>query len=243
MGRAPLPATRHREGSRLPRRASPGWRRAIGSIELERGRITLLRPDEPDQRARRAVCVEKHAQDVSAGTGTRAKLPYSRVDRSITCLTGHRHSAKLIGGGQRVTPAAASEPLIVDVAFTIDGPYGPGPCSLWATGSGTRHVETFSDASGNPVLVRRHVIFTGTVTNTATGKAVPYGGDFTVTRDVVADTNTYAGLLRETAIPGQPAITAAGQMVTTADFPPQLISESGRTIDTWLAAVCQLTGS
>jgi len=150
-------------------------------------------------------------------------------------------STALVGG--LVTPAAASEPVIVDVAFTINGPYGPGPCSLWATGGGTRHVETFSDASGNPVLVRRHVIFAGTVTNTATGEAVPYVGDFTVTRDVVADTNTYAGLLRETAIPGQPPIIAAGQMVTTADFPPQLISESGRAIDAWLAAVCQLTGS
>jgi len=150
-------------------------------------------------------------------------------------------STALAGG--LVTPAMASEPVIVDVAFTINGPYGPGPCSLWATGGGTRHVETFSDASGNPVLVRRHVIFTGTVTNTATGKAVPYVGDFTVTRDVVADTNTYSGLLRETVISGQPPIIAAGQMVTTADFPPQLISESGRTIEAWLAAVCQLTGS
>ncbi len=150
-------------------------------------------------------------------------------------------STALAGG--LVTPGMASEPVIVDVAFTINGPYGPGPCSLWATGGGTRHVETFSDASGNPVLVRRHVIFTGTVTNTATGKAVPYIGDFTVTRDVAADTNTFAGLLRETVVPGQPPIIAAGQMVTTADFPPQLISESGRTVDAWLAAVCQLTGS
>jgi len=91
--------------------------------------------------------------------------------------------------------------------------------------------------------VRRHVIFAGTVTNTATGKAVPYIGDFTVTRDVAADTNTYAGLLRETAVPGQPPIIAAGQMVTPAAFQPPLISESGRTIDAWLAAVCQLTGS
>jgi hypothetical protein len=150
-------------------------------------------------------------------------------------------STALAGG--LIAPAIASGPVIVDVAFTINGPYGPGPCSLWAMGSGTRHVETFSDASGNPVLVRRHVIFTGTVSNMATGEVVPYVGDFTVTRDVMADTNTYTGLFRETAVPGQPPIIAAGQMVTTADFPPQLISESGRTIDAWLAAVCQLTGS
>lgn len=110
----------------------------------------------------------------------------------------------------------------------------------WVAG---HHVETFSDTSGNPVVVRRHVIFTGTVSNTATGEAVPYVGDFTVTRDGMADTNAYAGLFRETVVPGQPPIIAAGHMVTTADFPPQLISESGRSIDAWLAAVCQLTGS
>lgn len=171
-----------------------------------------------------------------AGLGRGTMLKQFRRIAGVAAL-----STALAGG--LITPAMASGPVNVDAAFTINGPYGPGPCSLWATGGGTRHVETFSDASGNPVLVRRHVIFTGTVTNTATGEAVPYIGDFTITRDIAADTNTYTGLFRETAVSGQPPIIAAGRMVTTADFPPQLISESGRTIDAWLAAVCQLTGS
>jgi hypothetical protein len=179
---------------------------------------------------RRAVVVR--AILAALGPGTKQFRRVANVAALSTALAGGL-----------VTHATASEPVIVDVAFTINGPYGPGPCSLWATGGGTRHVETFSDASGNTVLVRRHVIFTGTVTNTATGEAVPYVGDFTVTRDVLADTNTYAGLFRETAVPGQPPIIAAGHMVTTADAPPQLINESGQTIDAWFAAVCLLTRS
>jgi len=142
-----------------------------------------------------------------------------------------------------VVPAFASGPLIVTLPFTISGPYGAAQCSLFATGGGTRHVETFSDASGNVVLVRRHVIFSGTLSNTATGQAVPYIGDFNVTLDVLANTLTSTGLLRKTVLPGQPPIIAAGRIVTTASFPPQLISDAGLTVDTYNATICQLTGS
>jgi len=142
-----------------------------------------------------------------------------------------------------VAPALASEPVIGTVPFTINGPYGPAPCSLWATGGGTRHVEQFSDASGTVVLLRRHVIFAGTLTNTTTDETVPYIGDFTVTLDFAANTSTSSGLLRETVVPGQPPIIAAGRIVVTASLPPQLISESGRTEEAYGAAICQLTGS
>jgi hypothetical protein len=72
---------------------------------------------------------------------------------------------------------------------------------------------------------------------------VPYTGDFTVTIDFSANTSTSSGLLRETVVPGQPPIIAAGLIVVTASFPPQLISQSGQTEDTYGAAICQLTGS
>jgi hypothetical protein len=142
-----------------------------------------------------------------------------------------------------VGPALASAPVISTVPFTINGPYGPAPCSLWATGGGTRHVEQFSDASGNVVLLRRHVIFAGTLTNMTTDETVPYIGDFTVTLDFAANTSTSSGLLRKTVVPGQPPIIAGGRIVVTASFPPQLISESGQTEEAYGAAICQLTGS
>jgi hypothetical protein len=142
-----------------------------------------------------------------------------------------------------VAPALASAPVIATVPFTISGPYGSVPCPLWATGGGTRHVEQFSDASGRVVLLRRHVTFAGTLTNMTTGETVPYIGDFTVTLDFVANTSTSSGLLRETVVPGHPPIIAAGRIVVTASFPPQMISQSGQTEDAYAAAICQLTGS
>ena len=167
------------------------------------------------------------------------RLP-SRISSRLIAPVAVLSTALTLG---LVGPALASAPVITTVSFTINGPYGPAPCSLWATGGGTRHVEQFSDASGSVVLLRRHVIFAGTLTNMTTNETVPYVGDFTVTLDFPANTSTSSGLLRETVVPGQPPIIAAGRIVVTASFPPQLISQSGQTEAAYGAAICQLTGS
>ncbi len=102
------------------------------------------------------------------------------------------------------------------------------------------HLEQFFTSSGQLTLERRHVQFSGTLTNTTSGAALPYEGNFIQTRDVSANTITTDGVFRKTEVPGEGVLAiAAGRTVLNATT-IAVISESGQTQETYNAAICSL---
>jgi hypothetical protein len=124
--------------------------------------------------------------------------------------------------GVLATAANASGPVIT---FNND----PAPRSVddWADCAGfqidatfmaQRRNETFYDSSGQPVLQRRHVQFTGTLFNAAApSKSVTYTGDFTRTFDFTTGDLTLNGLDSHAVVPGGGVIELnAGDTVVSA---------------------------
>jgi hypothetical protein len=130
---------------------------------------------------------------------------------------------------------------VFDVQITRHGVFEScGAFNVNFVGEINAHYEQFFDHSGQLILERRHVQFTGTLTNSTTGVSVPYEGNFIRTLDVTANTLTLEGMIDKTEVPGQGvlAIAAGRNVVNATTF--ALISESGHTMSSYHAAICQI---
>ena len=80
-----------------------------------------------------------------------------------------------------------------------------------------RTTDTFVDSSGTPIRTVIHVHFTGTLTDTATGKWIPDEGNQIVTVDLLTGVTTVTGRLRNDTEPGVGVVLAqTGRIVTDA---------------------------
>lgn len=138
--------------------------------------------------------------------------------------------------------AVASGPSITESTVTFAGTYGPAPCLLHNAGTSTSRTQSFYSAAGALTLMRRHMTFSGTLLNVATGVVVPYQGEATITVDVAAGTRTVTGQTRRTDLPGEPPLLASGRTVF-ALAGPTVLDESGLTPESYGAEVCAITGS
>src|SRR5690349_8940470 len=100
--------------------------------------------------------------------------------------------------------AADSGPVVFEVHLARTGVYAS--CDSFAVkfvANIDAHYEQFFNDSRQLVLERRHVQFTGTLTNATTGASLPYEGNFTRTFDVASGTVTLIGERRKTEVSGQ----------------------------------------
>ena len=78
----------------------------------------------------------------------------------------------------------------------------------------SRTVTTFFDENGAPVRQVTHVHFTGTLTNSLTGKAIDDAGNQIVSTDLTDGTSEVIGRVRVVTIPGEGEIFAqVGRLV------------------------------
>ncbi len=139
--------------------------------------------------------------------------------------------------------AADSGPVVFDVNLVRHGVFAScGSFAVNFVASIDARYEQFFNDSGQLVLERRHVQFTGTLTNATTGATLPYEGNFTRTFDVAASTVTLVGERRKTEVSGQGVLAiAAGRLVINTRT-GAIVSESGRTDESYNAAICSLLG-
>jgi hypothetical protein len=84
-------------------------------------------------------------------------------------------------------------------------PYGVS-CGSFAVRvdlSGERHVKATYDAAGGMTGRVLHSRYTGTLSNSVTGAAVPHRGVFTIFDDLNAGTRTISGMLSRTVVEGE----------------------------------------
>jgi hypothetical protein len=161
-----------------------------------------------------------------------------RLTRLLRAMLGGTALAAVVAAS-----AFASEPTITTSTVSFAGVYGPAPCLLHNAGVSTSRTESFYDDAGHLVLSRRHMTFSGTLTNVATGVSVPYQGEATITIDPVAGTRTVTGQTRRTDLPGQPPLLASGRTVFALSAPPTVLDEAGLTPESYGAEICAITGS
>jgi hypothetical protein len=139
--------------------------------------------------------------------------------------------------------AADSGPVVFDVHLVRSGVFANcGSFAVNFVSSIDAHYEQFFNDSGQLVLERRHVQFTGTLTNATTGATLPYEGNFTRTFDAGASTVALIGERRKIELSGQGVLAiAAGRLVIDIRT-GSLVSQSGQSDEDFTAAMCSLLG-
>jgi hypothetical protein len=144
-----------------------------------------------------------------------------------------------------VVPAQAADsgPVVFEVQIVRHGVIADcGTFAVNFVANIDAHYEQFFNDSGQLTLERRHVQFTGTLTNATTGATLPYEGNFIRTFDVAAGTVSLIGERRKTEVSGQGVLAiAAGRLVIDTKT-GTLISQSGQTDESYSAAICSLLG-
>jgi hypothetical protein len=146
-------------------------------------------------------------------------------------------------GAFSIIPAQAADsgPVVFDVHIVRSGVYAScGSFAVTFVSNIDAHYEQFFNDSGQMVLERRHVQFTGTLTNGTTGATLPYEGNFTRTFDVASGTVTLIGERRKTEVSGQGVLAIAAGRVVIDTRTGTVISESGQTDEGYTAAICSL---
>jgi hypothetical protein len=144
-----------------------------------------------------------------------------------------------------VVPAQAADsgPVVFDVHLVRSGLFAScGSFSATFVSSIDAHYEQYFNDSGQLVLERRHVQFTGTLTNATTGANLPYEGNFIRTFDVGAGTVSLIGERRKIEISGQGVLAIAAGRLVIDTRTGSLLSESGQTDEDFTAAMCSLLG-
>ena len=126
-----------------------------------------------------------------------------------------------------VATAAASAPNSVDETFHRSIPnfiLCPG-FTVRGEFDVSRTVTTFYDENGSPIRQVTHVHFTGTLTNSLSGKTIDDAGNQIVSTDLTDGTSAVIGRVRVVTIPGEGEIYAqvgrlvrdgAGNLILTA---------------------------
>jgi len=139
--------------------------------------------------------------------------------------------------------AADSGPVVFDVHIVRSGVFADcGSFAVNFVANIDAHYEQFFNDSGQLVLERRHVQFTGTLTDATTGATLPYEGNFTRTFDFATGTVTLIGERRKTEVSGQGVLAIAAGRLVVDTRTGSLISESGQTDEGYSAAICTLLG-
>jgi hypothetical protein len=127
----------------------------------------------------------------------------------------------IVGGLLALVPAAAADPpTIVEQSLHRSIPNFASCPGFTVAGEFdvNRTLFTFVDANGTPIERVIHVHFTGTLTNTSTGKSIPDEGNQIVSIDLLTGVTTVDGRLRVDTVPGEGVILAqTGRIVTGAD--------------------------
>lgn len=135
--------------------------------------------------------------------------------------------------------AGAAGPARSEAVFDFPEPAIYAECNGYDVLLSGMHIERFSLTwyeGETPVLERRHVYFSGTFTNSNTGKTGVFSGHLTLEFNLVTGRLTLMGLIRQVKVSGQPTFVAAGIEVTDAD--ENLLFQAGRSLDTWEEGLC-----
>ena len=114
--------------------------------------------------------------------------------------------------GLPARPVLADKPEVTTQVITATNvPYFMpgvtcGDFTILATFTLERRNTLFRDENGQLLVEKARASFTGTLTNSVTGKSLPYEGRFTRTTDFEDNTVTFTGLIRQTLVPGEGVI-------------------------------------
>jgi hypothetical protein len=135
-------------------------------------------------------------------------------------------AALLETGTAGAVPPTKEDLGVFRYELSVDcSPYG-FDFTIDVVGQATVWVETFVDASGEPVRVVVHDSSSETDTNSVTGETVPMRGQSVTTYDLVAGTRTVNGKTFLMTVPGSgAAILDVGRVVFDAPF--QVSFEAG----------------
>jgi hypothetical protein len=145
--------------------------------------------------------------------------------------------------------ASASAPVISTVTVTVPAPdpnevnfgcgqYGYG-FDVLSSFTVTRHSIRFFDDAGNLTKEIRHVQFTGTLYRSDDlSKTIPYAGNWTLTIDVAAGTQTNTGLARYSHPDGSGmvALDAGKTVIDLATF--DALVDTAQLGTEWQRGVC-----
>jgi hypothetical protein len=135
---------------------------------------------------------------------------------SATVLAFAAASAVAFAALTFVATATASSPTSVDEAFHRSIPNFiscPG-FSVRGEFDVSRTVTTFYDENGSAIRQVTHVHFTGTLTNSLSGKTIDDAGNQIVSTDLTDGTSAVLGRVRVVTIPGEGEIFAqVGRLV------------------------------
>jgi hypothetical protein len=138
-----------------------------------------------------------------------------------------------------VGAAAAAGPVRSVAVFDFPDPEVYTVCDGFDVVLSNMHIErqalTWYEGE-TPVVEQRQAQFTGTFTNSATGKTGVFSGRLNLEFDFAAGTLTLTGLMRQVKVSGQPAFIAAGLDVTDTD--ENVLFHAGRSLDVWYEGLC-----
>jgi hypothetical protein len=135
--------------------------------------------------------------------------------------------------------AVAAGPVGSEAVFDFPDPEVYTECDGYDVVLSDMHIErrslTWYDTE-TPVLERRHASFSGTFTNSVTGKTGAFAGQLGLEFDFASSRLTLTGLLRQVKVPGQPPLLATGLDVTDAN--EDLLFQAGQPLGDWEEALC-----
>jgi hypothetical protein len=102
---------------------------------------------------------------------------------------------------------------------------------------------TFSDSAGDPVSVKTHAVFLGTLTNPDTGKSVTDRDHWTTIEDLGSGTSTIVGLLFHINIPGHGIVVLwAGKAIIDNETGETLFEAGPKDVEAGLETLCAYLG-
>lgn len=135
--------------------------------------------------------------------------------------------------------AVAAGPVRSEAVFDFADPEVFTECDGYDVVLSDMHIErrtlTWYDGE-TPVLERRRVEFSGTFTNSETGKRGTFSGHLTLEFDLATGRLALTGLMRQVKVSGQPAFVGTGIDVTDAD--ENLLFQAGRSLNAWEEGLC-----
>jgi hypothetical protein len=135
--------------------------------------------------------------------------------------------------------AAAAGPVHSEAVLDVAEPVVYAECDGYDVILSGMHIERFSLTwleGETPVLERRHLYFSGTLTNSNTGKTGVFSGHLMLEFDLLTGRLALTGLMRQVKVAGQPIFVAAGIDVTDTD--ENVLFQAGRSLDAWEEGLC-----
>jgi hypothetical protein len=135
--------------------------------------------------------------------------------------------------------AAAAGPVHSEAVLDFAEPVVYAECDGYDVILSGMHIERFSLTwlqGETPVRERRHLYFSGTLTNSNSGKTGVFSGHLMLEFDLLTGRLTLTGLMRQVKVAGQLTFVATGIDVT--DPEENVLFQAGRSLDAWEEGLC-----